>query len=71
MFADTELYRIELNRFWIGEEQYQLMGDFAWLIFRKIDMFSQQFDPDSLLNIDRLINAKRAKLDSVVLKILK
>ncbi len=74
MFFDTEYYKVQQNRFWIGNEQYKLMGDFALLIAEKQDIYlnfrkNLNFD-SSIIAIDNKINQKRSIIDSVVIQML-
>ena len=64
------VYRISRNRFWIGEEQYQIMGDFAMLIARRIGNYVI-FNQDSINKLNEMISQKRQKLDSVLSELLK
>lgn len=59
------LVRLEKNRYWIGEKQYQLMVDFASLMDRKVNILIR-FNQDSLNIIDELIRQRRKQLDSVI-----
>jgi len=67
---DSVYYVTQKNRFWIDKEQYELMGDFVELIYRKQEIY-KHFTNDSLRIIDNLINQKRGQIDSVIYKMLK
>lgn len=68
--SDSIYYITQKNRFWIGDEQYKLMGDFVTLIYRKQEIY-KHFSTDSLIIFDNLINNKRGQIDSVLNKMLK
>ena len=70
VISDSVYYKTQQNRFWIGEEQYKLMGDFVTLIYRKQELY-RHFSPDSLTIIDTLLDKKRGQIDSVIIKMLK
>ncbi len=65
-----KLFKIERNRFWIGEEQYQLMGEFGLLVTRKQDNYLK-FNQDSIIILNKMIHQKREHLESVISKMLK
>lgn len=64
------VYKIDRNRFWIGEEQYRIMGDFAMLIARRMGNYVI-FNQDSINKLNEMISQKRQKLDSVLSELLK
>jgi hypothetical protein len=57
--------KLEKNRFWIGEDYYQLMVEFHSLIKRKVLLLGD-FNQDSLNTINSLIKNKRLELGLVL-----
>ena len=70
------LYLAERNRFWINEEQYNLLGDWSLQVVRKLEIYSYLSSDsiiaksDSLIILDKLISEKRQKLDAVLMSTL-
>jgi len=64
-----KIFMIERNRFWVGKEQYYLMGDFAALVSRKVENYTT-YNQDSIIIINKLIDEKRLEIDAVVTSIL-
>jgi hypothetical protein len=68
--TDSTYYVTQKYRFWLGKDQYNLMGEFVNLIAEKQQIYFQS-KVDSIAIIDNLINQKREQLDSVIKKMLK
>lgn len=64
-----KLFMIERNRFWVGKEQFNLMGDFATLVSRKVENYTT-YNQDSIVIINKLIDEKRVEIDEVVTSML-
>lgn len=60
-----KLFLIERNRFWVGREQFILMGDFAALVSRKAENVLSR-NLDSIAVINKQIDQKRIEIDEVV-----
>lgn len=65
-----KLFLLERNRFWIGEYEYDILGEFALLVARKADNYLN-FDQDSINLINSLIHQKRLEADEYFIKMLK
>lgn len=63
------LFKIEKNRFWIGEKQYNLLGDFATVVARKQDNYIR-YNQDSIRIINDLIHKKRLEAEVVLQELL-
>lgn len=65
-----KLFLIERNRFWIGEDEYNILGEFALLVTRKANHYSN-FNQDSINLINNLIHQKRLEADEYFNEMLK
>jgi hypothetical protein len=64
-----KLFIIERNRFWLGEKQYKILGDFATLASSKFDN-CLKFNQDSINNLNKLIHQKRKEADDIIKELL-
>lgn len=64
-----KLFKIERNRFWLGEKQFKIIGDFATLASRKQDNYIK-YNQDSIQIINDLIHKKRLEADAVLQELL-
>ncbi len=64
-----KLFKIERNRFWIGEKHYKILGDFGLLVARKQDNYLK-FNQDSINILNKLIHQKRVEADAILEEML-